>query len=124
MWAEMRDGSVSGGKRASHKRNAQALEEIAEWVTSVLVRPFQLWMRSRAKGTQIPTSDMLAPVLSATSYRSLLPIIWPLLVQPPSIQSPGSDEVDISPVVGEAFFTTSIKPAPLAPYEPRGTSSS
>ena len=44
---------------------------------------------------------MLAPALTPTTYSALLPIIWSLLVQPPS--SPSTAE-DLPSSVGTAFF--------------------
>ncbi|RSH89327.1 hypothetical protein EHS25_002439 [Saitozyma podzolica] len=93
-WKTMRDqasrakskGKASGGVGA----DIWALEEVANWVEDVLSQP----------------KDALAPPLTPSAYAALLPIIFPLLAQPPPPRGAGAgNEIpDIPLLVGTAFL--------------------
>ncbi|KAK6908269.1 hypothetical protein I203_102270 [Kwoniella mangroviensis CBS 8507] len=84
-WEEMRRKQNVKGK-GKESADEWALEEVASWVVEVLA----------------PKKDILSPQLTPAAYTALLPIVFSLLIQPPS---KSIDEEDIPSTVGDAFLS-------------------
>ncbi|WVN88732.1 uncharacterized protein L203_103945 [Cryptococcus depauperatus CBS 7841] len=81
----LEDKNLKTGGR-SNEQGWWAVEEVADWVFQVLT----------------PKKDMLTPNLTSEAYSCLLPIVWALLVQPPSSSS--SDKIDVPTHTGVSFL--------------------
>ncbi|WWC70685.1 uncharacterized protein I206_104636 [Kwoniella pini CBS 10737] len=87
-WSQMRARQNVKGKGKAKEKGADnwAMEEVASWVIEVLG----------------PKKDILSPSLTPAAYSAILPIIFSLIVQPPSLSD---EEEDIPSSVGEAFLS-------------------
>ncbi|WVW84585.1 hypothetical protein I302_106619 [Kwoniella bestiolae CBS 10118] len=101
-WAEMRRKQGMRGK-GKGKENADewALEEVASWVVEVLA----------------PKKDILSPSLTPAAYSAIIPIIFSLLTQPPSL---AHEEEDIPSTVGEAFLSHLLRTSSTSSIRSRG----
>lgn len=100
-WKGMRQVAETAKGKKSGGAEGWAIDEVAEWVIDTLVSPYPR-SQSYPLTYQAVKKDALAPPLTLTTYAALVPIIWSLLVQPPS--SPPSDD-DTPTAVGVAFFS-------------------
>ncbi|EIW73638.1 hypothetical protein TREMEDRAFT_67469 [Tremella mesenterica DSM 1558] len=79
------------------KGRSEALDEVAEWVIDCLA----------------PRQDLLQPLLTPSSYSSLLPIIWSLLILPPTSS-------DIPNLVGTALLKHLQRVSSSSPIRTKG----
>ncbi|WWC88751.1 uncharacterized protein L201_003664 [Kwoniella dendrophila CBS 6074] len=91
-WEQMRQrqnqkqNKGKGKSKETNNADDWAMEEVASWIVEVLA----------------PKKDVLSPTLTPAAYSAILPIIFALIVQPPSSST---ENEDIPSMVGEAFIS-------------------
>jgi pre-rRNA-processing protein IPI1 len=85
-WREMR--LITKNKGKGKQADGWALEEVSEWIISVLVSDIYTPKSPRSNTNSQAPQDALTPSMTPTAYSSMLSLILPLLLLPPTSEIP------------------------------------